>query len=79
MKKSNAIEKPSEQIATPVPEKKKECANEPNEAVRVILSKNPQYAELWINSKGFAFVPETSPNMYGDAVLYKNPYYKQNQ
>lgn len=79
MRKSSATEKMNEQIAAPAPEKKKESAIDPDEKVRVVLRKNPQYQELLVNSRGFVFVPGTSQRIHGDAVLYKNPYYKQNQ
>jgi len=42
-----------------------------------ILTGYPNYEELYIDSKGGVYVKGTQQNLVKDAILYKNPYYKQ--
>ncbi len=47
----------------------------PDYAKRVLkLFDNEPY--LYISSKGGAFTPDTKPSERGEAILYKNPFYK---
>lgn len=41
-----------------------------------LLKLYPQYAELYIDSKGGVFTPATPAHIRGNARLYKNKYHK---
>ena len=45
-------------------------------AALAILGKFPDYKELYIDSDGSMYVPQTAPAIRGKAILYKNPHYK---
>lgn len=45
--------------------------------VEKILTGYPNYEELYIDGKGGVYVKGTQQNIVKDAILYKNPYYKQ--
>lgn len=66
-------EKPEEET----PEMEKPELSEADEMVDKILQLNPQYEQLYINSKGFVFTEGTSKAMRGNAKLYKNKYFKK--
>jgi len=42
-----------------------------------VLKKNPMYDFLYIDSHGGCFTADTPANIRGNAILYKNPFYKQ--
>jgi hypothetical protein len=44
--------------------------------VEVILKSFPDYDSLYIDSHGGCYTKNTAPKIRGNAVLYKNPYYK---
>lgn len=46
------------------------------EQVKKMLSTYPNYAALYIDSKGGVYTENTQHNLVGDAILYRNPYYK---
>lgn len=45
--------------------------------VEKILTRYPNYAELYVDAKGGVYISSTQQNIVKDAILYKNPYYKQ--
>lgn len=46
------------------------------EQVKKLLGAYPNYAALYIDSKGGVYTEDTQHNLVGDAILYRNPYYK---
>lgn len=46
------------------------------EQVKKLLGTYPNYAALYIDSKGGIYTEDTQHNLVGDAILYRNPYYK---
>jgi len=54
---------------------KKETSEEDRQADE-ILKMYPQYAELYIDSKGGVFTTNTPESVRGKAKLYKNKYHK---
>jgi hypothetical protein len=44
--------------------------------VEVMLKAFPGYELLYVDSHGGTYAPNTSPQVRGNAVLYKNPYHK---
>lgn len=46
------------------------------EQVKKLLSAYSNYAALYIDSKGGVYTEDTQHNLVGDAILYRNPYYK---
>lgn len=51
-------------------------ATELPEQVKKLLSAYSNYAALYIDSKGGVYTENTQHNLVGDAILYRNPYYK---
>lgn len=47
-----------------------------SEQVKKLLSAYSNYAALYIDSKGGVYTEDTQHNLVGDAILYRNPYYK---
>jgi hypothetical protein len=45
-------------------------------SVEAILKSFPTYESLYIDSHGGIYTPATAPAIRGNAILYKNPYYK---
>lgn len=46
------------------------------EAVLKVLKVFSNLDEAYVSSKGGVFTKDTKPSIVGDAILYKNPYYK---
>lgn len=46
------------------------------EQAKKLLSTYSNYAALYIDSKGGVYTENTQHNLVGDAILYRNPYYK---
>ena len=46
--------------------------------VEKVLKCHPDQEELYVDPKGGAYTKGTQPNLRGDAILYKNPFYKTN-
>lgn len=46
------------------------------EQAKKLLSAYSNYAALYIDSKGGVYTENTQHNLVGDAILYRNPYYK---
>lgn len=76
----------SEVKDVPVSESKEQAPSQSSANVSVtdipqyvdkILTRYPNYAELYIDLKGGVYVRGTQQNLVKDAILYKNPYYKQ--
>ena len=44
-----------------------------------LLKKFPGYPALYIGNGGSTFSPDTAIHIRGNAVLYKNPYFKQSK
>jgi len=78
--KDNAPETPEAEKKDSAPASKKEEKAKPNaeEEARVdkILKMYPQYAELYIDSKGGVYTVNTPDTVRGKAKLYKNKYHK---
>lgn len=51
-------------------------ATELPEQAKKLLSAYSNYAALYIDSKGGVYTENTQHNLVGDAILYRNPYYK---
>lgn len=51
-------------------------ATELPEQVKKLLSAYSNYAALYIDSKSGVYTENTQHNLVGDAILYRNPYYK---
>ncbi|GAB6119670.1 hypothetical protein [Dysgonomonas termitidis] len=45
--------------------------------IEEVLKKNTKYESLYIDSYGGCFTGDTPANIRGNAILYKNPFYKQ--
>lgn len=45
--------------------------------VDALLKIFTEHEHLFVSLSGSVFTPDTPESMLGDAVLYKNPYYKQ--
>lgn len=53
-----------------------ETLPEPSEFVLKFLKMYDNHPELYIDSKGGVYSESTQPQQVGNAILYKNPYYK---
>lgn len=64
--------------SAPASKKEEKAKPEAEEEVRVdkILKMYPQYAELYIDSKGGVYTVNTQDTVRGKAKLYKNKYHK---
>ena len=70
-------EVPSEELKKETPELDEQGFAKPTKMVDQVLKLHPQYEELYVNDKGFAFTKDTSKIMRGNATLYKNKYFKK--
>ena len=70
-RKAEKVEKPNA-----VTEKTVRVEELPDYAKRV-LALYPDKPMLYVSKSGGVFEPNTSANMRGNAVLYKNPFYKK--
>ena len=53
-----------------------ETLPEPSEFVLKFLKMYDNHPELYVDSKGGVYSESTQPQQVGNAILYKNPYYK---
>lgn len=63
-------------LPQPKPAKETPAATNCPPFVETLLKTFPAYESLYIDSHGGAYAPNTSAAVRGNAVLYKNPFFK---
>lgn len=84
-----APEAPAPEVENPVPAKEAKASKKSKVVTETVaeIDELPDYAKrvlklfdnepyLYVSSKGGAFKPGTKPSERGEAILYKNPFYK---